>query len=365
MSEKPNILLLIADELRADRLGCYGYAQAATPFLDSLAAGGVLGEAFFTPAVSTHAAVASLLTGEHPLNHGIVSDRSTADFPGEIPFLTELFLKDGYATASFGNLRHERPWFGQGCEFAVNPGLAWLRKGDRVCGRELSAWAKRWIRGHANESFLAWVHYTDLRGQAPEQYDQTVHDLDDSIRDLVSVLDELRLTGKTLVLFTAARGEQRGLSDRALRVPAIFRWPGRLPEGICLPQVFQTQAIGHALLELGELPTPYNDDPSLWKLLSGQQQTEGLERVFSLDCTDGPQWGLRTRCHKFILPRGSGARKLYDLTTDPREQQDIATQRPEIADTLENELEAWIAHRLDELGKTSDPLTDPELRKAS
>ena len=362
MSNRPNILLLIADELRADRLGCYGYSEGTSPFLDSLAAGGAVGEAFFTPAIPTHAAVASLLSGEHPLNHGIVSDRGEDDFPGEIPFLTDLFLKDGYTTAAFGNLRHERPWFGLGCEYAVNPGLRELRQGGWISSRELSKWVKQWIRAHANEPFLAWAHYTGLRGQAADRYDDAVRELDSGIRDLVSTLDELRLAENTLVVFVAARGEAGGLRDRAQRVPAILRWPGRIPAGLRLPQMFQTQAIGHALLELAELPTPYNDDPSLWKLLTGEQPTGGLERAFGLDSTALPQWSLRTREYKLILTRaadghGGAARELYDLAGDPAEQQDLAGVRQDVAAALESELEAWIARRLEELGKTADPLT--------
>ena len=69
---RPNVILVTIDTLRADRVSAYGIAEDTTPFLDELAADGVL----FTRAYSTSSwtvpSVASLLSGLHPATHGVV-----------------------------------------------------------------------------------------------------------------------------------------------------------------------------------------------------------------------------------------------------------------------------------------------------
>src|SRR6516165_7288162 len=68
---KPNLLLITLDTTRADRIGCYGYSQARTPVLDSLAASGVLCERASTVAPLTLPAHTSLFTGLYPAESGV------------------------------------------------------------------------------------------------------------------------------------------------------------------------------------------------------------------------------------------------------------------------------------------------------
>ena len=60
---RPNILLLVIDTLRADRLGCYGYDRALSPTLDELAAEGVTFEQAVAPSPWTQPSMAALFTG--------------------------------------------------------------------------------------------------------------------------------------------------------------------------------------------------------------------------------------------------------------------------------------------------------------
>ena len=66
----PNVLLVTIDTLRADRVGCYGYAGASTPVLDALSARGVRFATAVTHVPLTGPAHASILTGLTPLGHG-------------------------------------------------------------------------------------------------------------------------------------------------------------------------------------------------------------------------------------------------------------------------------------------------------
>jgi arylsulfatase A-like enzyme len=73
------ILLIVADQLRADALGAYGNPAAPTPHLDELAARGTLFEQHYSSSAPCGPARACLLTGLHQSAHGVVSNTSPLD----------------------------------------------------------------------------------------------------------------------------------------------------------------------------------------------------------------------------------------------------------------------------------------------
>jgi hypothetical protein len=70
----PNVIVLLVDTLRADRLGCYGASPSPSPVLDRLAARGTVFEHAISQASWTMPAVASLFTGLLPWSHGMVGE---------------------------------------------------------------------------------------------------------------------------------------------------------------------------------------------------------------------------------------------------------------------------------------------------
>lgn len=98
---RPNILLIVLDTLRADRLSCYGHPAATTPHLDAFAEQSVLFERAISPAQWTIPAHGSLFTGEFPSTHGTtqIYDRHAV----EHPTLAERLTEAGYATVGFCN----------------------------------------------------------------------------------------------------------------------------------------------------------------------------------------------------------------------------------------------------------------------
>ena len=69
-SHARNLLLVTVDTLRADRVGAYGYAQARTPNIDSIAARGIRFDRAFATAPITLTSHASMMTGLYPAGHG-------------------------------------------------------------------------------------------------------------------------------------------------------------------------------------------------------------------------------------------------------------------------------------------------------
>lgn len=97
--DKPNVLLIVVDTLRADHLGSYGYARPTSPHLDGLAASGTRFAAARATSSWTAPSVASILTGEYPQNHGVVLPASA--LPRQLHTIAESFRDAGYRTAAF------------------------------------------------------------------------------------------------------------------------------------------------------------------------------------------------------------------------------------------------------------------------
>lgn len=103
--KRPNVLVFIADQLRADHLGFAGNTQVRTPNLDALAADSVV----FTEATVANPTCmpnrASLLTGRWPSAHGTRCNGIPLD-PDASTFVRQL-AADGYRTAAVGKLHHQ------------------------------------------------------------------------------------------------------------------------------------------------------------------------------------------------------------------------------------------------------------------
>ncbi|MFS8813548.1 sulfatase-like hydrolase/transferase, partial [Synechococcus sp. R55.7] len=106
-AERPNILLIVLDTQRADRLSCYwSEAERArqlptSPNLDRLAAESTLFERAIAPAQWTIPSHASLFTGEYPSTHQTV--QADLELSPALPTLAELLQLSGYTTVGFCN----------------------------------------------------------------------------------------------------------------------------------------------------------------------------------------------------------------------------------------------------------------------
>jgi len=100
-STKPDIVFLVLDTHRADRLSCYGYPRDTSPHIDEFAASATLFERAIVPAQWTIPSHASLFTGEYPTTHMATQIHDRLD-DGQVT-LAELLNRNGYATVGFCN----------------------------------------------------------------------------------------------------------------------------------------------------------------------------------------------------------------------------------------------------------------------
>jgi len=98
---RPDVLLIVLDTLRADRLSCYGYSRDTSPHLDAFAESAVLFERAISPAQWTIPAHASLFTGEYPTTH--MMTQIYDQYGDQQVALAELLAEAGYHTVSFCN----------------------------------------------------------------------------------------------------------------------------------------------------------------------------------------------------------------------------------------------------------------------
>src|SRR5262245_53908665 len=95
---RPNVVLIVVDTLRADRLGAWGFPRGTTPHLDALARRAVSFPRAYAPATWTLPSVASILTGLHPTTLAATQFRSR--IPEGAETLAERLGREGYGTAA-------------------------------------------------------------------------------------------------------------------------------------------------------------------------------------------------------------------------------------------------------------------------
>ena len=155
---RPSVLLITIDTLRADHLGCYGYARPTSPHIDRLASEGALFERVITSLPRTTQSIASILTGRFPKGHGargLFSTLSRANVT-----LAEILQREGYATGAFLSNLFLAPGkgFEQGFEVYSNA----PRRYDGDSAPEVTEGALAWLRALPKEKpFFLWVHYLD------------------------------------------------------------------------------------------------------------------------------------------------------------------------------------------------------------
>ena len=167
---KPNVVVLVLDQLRADELHCYGNPRATSPNIDQLAARGTLLSNFYTVAPWTSPSFATLHTSLFPSRHGVTLFWR----PGmpllnkDVPTLAENFKRGGYHTAAFvDNSLGGKPLMGEGFDDFVDGSAAAPDITQRAARPEIGApfttdKVLAWLNAnHTGAPFFLYVHYLE------------------------------------------------------------------------------------------------------------------------------------------------------------------------------------------------------------
>jgi choline-sulfatase len=364
---RPNILLITLDTVRADRFGAYGYKAASTPTIDRLADEGVRFDDATSQAPLTAPAHAAMLTGHYPGRLGIRNNGSTA-IPESSLTLAEALKGAGYRTGAFiGAFVVDRAYgFGQGFDRfdADFKGFRQEIKGQvQRRASEVIDPAMAWIgTGPAGTPFFAWVHlydaHTPYDAPAPfaaqfkgRAYDGEIAYVDAQVGRLVAMLRSSGTLDRTIVVVIGDHGEALGehgeedhgifLYESVMRVPWIVRAPG-ISSRVISEQVRGIDLMPTVLELAGVPPGERIDGGSVVALMRGGSRTDPPP---SYSETWYPQlhfgWSrlraLRVGEWKYIdAPKP----ELYDLRTDMAEKKNVLADRSNVAARMAGELEA-------------------------
>jgi arylsulfatase A-like enzyme len=345
--DRPNLLFVSLDTLRADHLGSYGYHRPTSPFLDAWADGSSVFTDVVAVAPYTLPTHVTMLTGLMPLRHGTVKDHQRLD-TRQVAYLPEILAADGYATAAFtgGGLVSDEFGFASGFDRydMIDPiagtfgfGHEQADDGNTMPVLDgISAWIEsraqeRWfvfMHSYVVHEYVApardqvlfdthpelppdrdtvlyfkrrdWLEQEPTRGEIEHltnRYDGTIHFADRALASLLGGLERQGLLENTVVVITSDHGEEfweHGslghsitLHREQLQVPLIIRAPGGVGRRIDRP-VSQAD-LTPTLLDLLDLP-PLRD-------------ADGTSRAAWI--RGGPTTGPPTPLYSRIDTRGS------------------------------------------------------------
>jgi arylsulfatase A-like enzyme len=386
MDDKPNLILISLDTLRADHLGCYGYERATSPNIDKFAGEAFLFEHCIAPSSWTLPSHASVFTGLHPSVHGaIVFLPACRPIRQEETTLAELARQHGYVTAAYteGVLVGGSLGFSQGFEL-YSDGEATLKGAAEETFND----AFQWVQTHAGLPFFLFVHTyqthnpytppgrfatmfdTDYTGRVGKDifdprmdfsdadkihlealYDEEIAYTDAVLAEFLAGLEKLRLLEDTIVVIFSDHGEefwdhggvQHGVTlyDEQLRVPLIIRLAGNdPPTGRESRQVSLTDLYATITELLGIAHQSPPDCMSLTPLIDVSQPGTRYERtiVVSETCHRdnilqfmNDRWrrySVRTDGEKYMNTEKYEKEELYNLQADPGETNNIAQDHP-------------------------------------
>ena len=285
----PNVLVLLVDTLRADRLGIGGAAPSPSPTLDRLAAGGRVFEQAIAQSSWTLPSVATLLTGLHPRSHGALGS-AAGERGARWGFLSDRVTTWPEAAAQAGITTFgvsTNPLFSRGSNLAQGfetfVELPWDPEARAwPDAAAVNAHFVAWLRENRRHRFAAWLHYMephdpytpppDLRPPSPPGvrpaiaagwvsdlarrigkpdatpltpaeighlkalYDAEITAWDRALASLLAALDEQGVRDSTVVIVTSDHGEEfvehgrlthaTQLYDETIRVPLVVAGPG-------------------------------------------------------------------------------------------------------------------------------------------
>jgi len=360
-----NILLITIDTLRADALGSYGNARAATPWMDRLAAGGLRFERAHAHAVVTLPSHASILSGLYPPDHG-VRDNAGFRFPGSRATLATKLKMAGYATGAFVSAFPLDARFGLARGFDTydstfvdaSPRPPLLEQERR--GVETVALARRWLDAHAGERTFCWVHlYEPHAPYAPPEpfasrfrdapYAGEVAAVDAALEPLLRPVLDAGTRGRTLVVLTSDHGE--ALGDHGEATHGVFAYEStlRVPLIVYAPALAAPRVVGTDAMHVDVLPTVLDAagiavpdgvrGRSLLHVVDGRGEARVAGYFESLSPALNRGWaplrGMVRAGRKYIdLP----IPELYDLDADPEETRNLVATQPREARELRDQL---------------------------
>jgi arylsulfatase A-like enzyme len=412
-AQRPNVLLIITDDVGYGDFGSYGAPDIKTPNVDRLAREGVRFTDFYANGPSCTPTRTGLITGrwqqrvglEEPLTTSPVDLQRGLRVTGHS--LPQLLKNNGYATALLGKWHlgfqpamgpnaHGFDSFYGFLSGAVNyfdhsrgngrselyenttpvtePGYLTdiltrravqfiERSGDRPFFLEVAFNAAHWpfqSPHHQPNAFPSNRPLSqgpgDLTRPTRKDYAEILERADQGIGEILAALDRQGHTRHTLVIFTNDNGgewlsrnapffNRKGtVWEGGIRVPAILRWPGRLPSGRSTSQVAITMDLTATMLSATNTPAPKDarlEGVDLLPLL--QQSSRPVERTLFWRVANPHTHQRAVRGGDWKLVIDGDRVMLFNVREDPGERKDVVVARPTLVEDLMRRIVQWEA----------------------
>jgi arylsulfatase A-like enzyme len=370
-----NVLFILIDTLRADRLSAYGYSRQTSPRIDALAADGVRFAQHLAQSSWTKCSMASLWTGLYPARTGVTRSPQAvspdalmpAEILSEAGFRTFAIWRNGWIAPKFG--------FHQGFEAYHTPTTQRIPRSIRrekptlgVAGTDQDSVrsAVEFLRTYSDQRWFLYMHFMDVHQYVSDEdtalfgtsysdiYDNSIRWVDRVIGSLLDELDRKGLRDKTLIVVAADHGEAFGEHGReghardvygeVTTTPLIMSFPFRLSEPVVVESPSQNVDLWPTLLDLLDMPSLIEPDgrsqlPQLLAAARGEENPSGDMRARFAHIDQNwaqtskpelPMVSVSEGQYRLLVGASAGRRgQLYDRSVDIREQNDLAAEQPE------------------------------------
>ena len=398
---KPNILLILADDVGTEVLGSYGGTSYATPRLDQLAASGMQFEHAYSMPVCYPSRI-SLLTGRYPFR---LPGATWGSFPAEAESqtLAHRLKQAGYATAIAGKWQltmlrddpdqphrlgfeeytifgwHEGPRYYQPMIYQNGQVRDDVR--DRYGPDVYTDFLIHFFEEHREQPFFAFYSMAlchdvtdDLEEPVPhgpydryDNYAEMVEAMDERVGRLRDRLQGLGLLDETLIVYTADNGTpptyiaaardgdlvrepfvsllgdievvggKGQLTDLGTHVPLIASWPGIIEPGQTVPDLVDFSDFFPTLAQIGGARLPETDPIEGVSFAGRLFKGTPSERAWAFAEHEGKFW-LRTQRWKLYDDR-----RLFDMRLDPTEREPVPeSSASQEATAARGQLRKWM-----------------------
>jgi choline-sulfatase len=396
-----SVILITIDTLRADHVGCYGAQSVKTPTLDGLARDGIVFEHAFSQVPLTWPSHAVILTGTYPFQNG-VQDFTGQPLDSQFRTVAQAFKKFGYSTgAVVSAFVLDRSWgLARGFDFyddafsaktfaVKDAGLVDRRAGESVPK------AIAWLAKTSHRPFFLWLHLYDPHSpyDPPEPYrteyrghlyDGEIAYADHELGNLITWLKAHHLYDSSLIVALSDHGESLGehgedehgffVYNSTMHIPLIVKPPAqqRIPPGRKNEPV-ETAAVAPTLLQLAGLQASGNGADPIYSQFQSQpltvadrQANSGNDSAYSETFYPFSSFGWSplhavesSRFHYIEAPTP----ELYDLTADPGERHNIASEQPASLAVLKEKLQTVLSRHPFHRGSGNSASLSPDAQE--
>lgn len=422
---RPNILFIYADDWGWGDLASHGHPHLKTPNLDRLIKEGTDFHQFTVGNPVCSPSRTAIVTGQYPARHGVHQHfaghaenvaRGMPDWlDPKAPLLPRLLKNAGYTTAHFGK------WHLSGggldaplpAEYGYDDAAVWTGPGRSVfedtpiqamtgdahdqhaasfLTTAATEHALRFIRAAQEKPFYLnlWIHETHHLVSATDEdkkaypdtaepqrtYYAAITRADKQIGRILDLLDELKITDNTLVIFSSdngpenshakpgekfyhsvgttggLRGRKRSLYLGGVNVPFFVRWPGHVPAGrIDKTSILSGVDVFPTLLAATGIPAPKgytSDGLNVLPAFKGEPFTRSQPIFWEWrgphsQEADWPTHAIREGDHILLHDETFARVELYHVLTDRPQQQNLAATEPDRVTAMKAKLDTWRA----------------------